>query len=72
MSEEVLVEGMKVDVTKEGGSAELPKGFCPSSFNELEGCNRSFSVTAIGWPGITHVGLAVVIYYINFTHRLDS
>ncbi|XP_063886174.1 polycystin-1-like protein 2 isoform X1 [Scylla paramamosain] len=54
MSEAVLLDGMKVEMAKGGGTAKLPPGFCPSNFENLEGCNRSFSITAIEWPGITH------------------
>ncbi|MPC61327.1 hypothetical protein E2C01_055397 [Portunus trituberculatus] len=45
---------MKVEMAKGGGTAKLPPGFCPSSFQNKEGCNKSFSLTAIEWPGITH------------------
>lgn len=55
MSEEVLKDGMTVEVAKDGGKIELPKGFCPSSHKGKEGCNRTFSITAVEWPGITHV-----------------
>lgn len=67
MSEEVLRAGMKVAVTKEGGNVQLPKGFCPSSYQGKEGCNKSFSITAVEWPGITHVCPAAVTLfnYIN-------
>ena len=61
MSEAVLLDGMKVEMAKGGGTADLPPGFCPSNFENMEGCNRSFSITAIEWPGITHVGLILKI-----------
>lgn len=63
MSEEVLRAGMKVVVNKEGGNIQLPKGFCPSSYQGKEGCNKSFSITAVEWPGITHVCHAAVTLF---------
>ncbi|XP_042224237.1 uncharacterized protein LOC121868023 [Homarus americanus] len=54
MSEMAAKNGLKVGVTKGVGGFQLPSGFCPSSFTGHVGCNHTFSLTAIQWPGMTH------------------
>ena len=70
LSEEVLQEGMTVELNNDGGNAVLPRGFCPSNYQHLKGCNRSFSVSAVEWPNITHVGLVVDTFHSYFIHYL--
>ncbi|CAL4231574.1 unnamed protein product, partial [Meganyctiphanes norvegica] len=54
LTEQTLKNGMTVQVKKDSSEVVLPKLFCPSSGLEYKGCNQTFSITAVEWPGMTH------------------